>query len=151
VATYLTLYQIGVFRAVWEPFFGSGSERVLHSWVSKLLPVPDASLGASGYLVEILATLWGGTSRWKSQPWAVLVMGLTAGLMAAASAVLVVLQPIAFGAWCTLCLVSAAISLVIVVSAMKETLACLQQIQRSRRSGLSLGDAILGHTGSGPS
>ncbi|MFN8521445.1 MAG: hypothetical protein U0667_19150, partial [Chloroflexota bacterium] len=40
IASYLTLYQAGLIRQVWEPFFGDGSQVVLHSWVSRTLPVP---------------------------------------------------------------------------------------------------------------
>src|SRR5690242_11836835 len=60
IATYLTLYQAGLIRQVWEPFFGDGSEIVLRSWVSTMLPVPDATLGVLAYLVEaVLASLGG--------------------------------------------------------------------------------------------
>ena len=41
IAGYLSLYQLRVISEVWEPFFGSGSEEILTSWVSKLLhPLP---------------------------------------------------------------------------------------------------------------
>jgi hypothetical protein len=33
---------------VWEPFFGNGSRLILTSGVSRILPVPDAALGALG-------------------------------------------------------------------------------------------------------
>ncbi len=144
VASYLALDQLGALNSVWEPFFGSGSERVLHSWFSRLTPLPDAALGAVGYLIELAAILWGGTDRWKSKPWAVLILGLTAGLMALTSVILAMLQPLAFHAWCTLCLVSAAISLMIVGPAMKESLATLQYLRNATRAGLSLRSAILG-------
>lgn len=45
VAGYLALYQWGVVATVWEPFLGNGSQVVLHSFVSRLLPVADAALG----------------------------------------------------------------------------------------------------------
>jgi hypothetical protein len=35
---------------VWEPFFGDGSRTVLTSGISRLLPVPDAALGAFEHL-----------------------------------------------------------------------------------------------------
>jgi hypothetical protein len=41
-----------VFTRVWEPFFGEGSRVILTSSVSRLLPVPDAALGAFGYLLD---------------------------------------------------------------------------------------------------
>ena len=65
IAMYLALYQWGVFATVWEPFFGDGSERILHSSVSRLLPVPDAFLGALGYLLDIVTGAIGGPGRWR--------------------------------------------------------------------------------------
>jgi hypothetical protein len=46
LASYLTAYQFGAIGRVWEPIFGHGSRTVLHSFVSRLLPVPDAAVGA---------------------------------------------------------------------------------------------------------
>src|SRR5688572_17505868 len=54
IALYLGLYQLKVVTTVWEPFFGNGSERVLNSAISKALPVPDALLGAFGYLLDVV-------------------------------------------------------------------------------------------------
>lgn len=62
IAVYLTLYQLGIVPTVWEPFFGEGSRKVLHSPISRLLPIPDASLGAVGYLVE----RWRGRRSWRA-------------------------------------------------------------------------------------
>src|SRR5919202_5302108 len=69
IATYLALYQVGVFSRVWEPFFGNGSRVILHSSVARLLPIPDASLGAIGYLVEAISGAAGGNARWCTWPW----------------------------------------------------------------------------------
>src|SRR4051812_9242679 len=33
IAVYLTLYQTAVIPTVWDPVFGRGSQRVLHSWI----------------------------------------------------------------------------------------------------------------------
>src|SRR5690242_1352099 len=52
IAAYLALYQLGVVARVWEPFFGAGSHTILTSGVSRLLPIPDAALGALGYLLD---------------------------------------------------------------------------------------------------
>lgn len=109
VASYLTLYQLGAFPAVWEPFFGDGSRLLLHSSVASSLPVPDASLGAVGYLAEVLCvTVRSRTGEWVRRVYRVLV-----ALFAVASVVLVALQWGYFHAWCTLCLTSALLSLII--------------------------------------
>ena len=50
IATWLSLFQLGVISTIWEPFFGDGSRTILNSSISHVLPVPDAALGAFGYL-----------------------------------------------------------------------------------------------------
>ena len=50
IAGWLALFQLGALPAIWEPFFGDGSRTILTSGVSRMLPVPDAALGAFGYL-----------------------------------------------------------------------------------------------------
>ena len=57
IATYLALYQWGIVSTVWDPIFGHGSAIILNSSVSRLLPVPDAALGALSYLVDAV-TAW---------------------------------------------------------------------------------------------
>ena len=60
IAGYLAFYQWGIFGTVWEPFFGNGSKNVLNSRLSNVLPVPDAALGALGYLVDAVTGAIGG-------------------------------------------------------------------------------------------
>ena len=57
------LYQWRMFPDVWEPYFGAGSVMILNSWVSKALPVPDASHGALGYLAGPVTGVIGGRAR----------------------------------------------------------------------------------------
>ena len=134
IATYLTLYQAGLLITVWDPFFGEGSRVVLHSGLARLLRVPDASLGAGAYLIEAVSASVGGSARWRSHPWVVLIYGLTAVGLGTLSTVLLILQPVAFGAWCTLCIASAAISINLVGPALEESLAALQYLAQARKS-----------------
>lgn len=135
IATYLTLFQVGVVETVWEPFFGDGSRRVLESDLSRVLPIPDAALGAFGYFVDALAGVIGGTRRWKTMPWIVVVFGLAVGPLGAVSIALVMSQPLVVGAWCTLCLGSAVVSLLMIGPAMDEMLASLQYMKRIHEEG----------------
>ena len=146
IAIYLSLSQLGLLSSVWEPFFGSGSREVLHSGVARLLPIPDALLGAAGYLVEVIAGAVGGRDRWHAMPWLVVVYGLSVAGLGLVSVVLVILQPALFHAWCTLCLASAAISITIIGPAMDEVLASLQFIRREGRRGGSFWGALWGRT-----
>ena len=145
IALYLTLYQVRVFHSVWEPFFGSGSHRILNSEISRVLPIPDAALGALGYLADAVFGLVGSTRRWRTRPWVVLVFGLAVGPLGLVSVLLVVLQPVMLDAWCTLCLATALISVVMIGPAMDEMLASLQYLKRVKKSGLSLWKGFWGY------
>jgi uncharacterized membrane protein len=144
IASYLAAYQLGLLSEVWEPFFGRGSEVVLHSWVSRLLPVADAALGALSYLLDTVTGAIGGRERWRTMPWLVVLFGLLVGPLGAISVVLVILQPVLFDAWCTLCLVTAMISVVMIGPALDEVLASIQHIKRSRALGEGVWPAFWG-------
>jgi uncharacterized membrane protein len=135
LAAYLAAYQLGMVRRVWEPFFGRGSEVVLHSWVSRLLPVSDAALGAIGYLLDAVTGVVGGRERWRTMPWLVVLFGVLVGPLGAVSVILVIVQPVLFDAWCTLCLVTAVISVAMIGPALDEVLASLQHLTRNRALG----------------
>lgn len=138
IATYLALYQLDVIPTVWEPFFGTGSRTILNSKVSHVLPIPDAALGAFGYLLDAVTGLIGGRDRWQKMPWIVVVFGLAVGPLGAISILLVILQPVLFDAFCTLCLASALISVAMIAPAMDEFLASLQHVRREKCRGRSL-------------
>jgi uncharacterized membrane protein len=138
VATYLALYQLGVFAHVWDPFFQS-------SKVLNLLgQFPDAALGVAAYLAEIVLSLIGDEDRWCSAPWTVLALGVVISCGAVVSVLLVVVQPVVVGAWCTLCLISALVSFLIFGWGVKEPLAALQHLRRVRRSGGSVWTGLRG-------
>lgn len=143
-AAYLSLFQLEVLKNVWEPFFGNGSRKILTSSVSNILPVPDAVLGALGYLVDAVTGVIGGKDRWRTMPWIVIIFGLAVGPLGAVSILLVVLQPVMFDAWCTLCLASAVVSVLMIGPAMDEMLASLQFMKRKAVQGDSLWRTFLG-------
>lgn len=136
VATYLSLFQYEVISSVWDPVFGNGSEQVLQSSVSEVipkylgLPITDGALGALSYLLDAIAGIIGGTRRWKTMPWLVVLFGILVGPLGAVSLLLVILQPVVVGAWCTLCLASAVISVAMIGPTMDEVLASLQHLKR---------------------
>ena len=113
IACYLTAFQVGLVAAPWDPIFGaSSSERVLRSSLSRALPMPDASMGAIGYLVEIVLVAIGGADRWRVHPRIVLAYGVVVVGMALISLGLVIAQAFVLHAGCALCLTSALISFV---------------------------------------
>lgn len=144
IAVYLTLYQLNVLSTVWEPFFGNGSRKILHSSIASILPVPDAALGAFGYLLDVVTGVIGGENRWKTMPWVVILFGVAVGPLGLVSILLVISQPVFLHAWCTLCLVSAVISVVMISPAMDELLASLQYLQRVKRKERSVWKAFWG-------
>ena len=144
IASYLALYQLRIFSNVWEPFFGEGSRIILNSSVSRILPIPDAALGAFGYLLDAITGIIGGRARWRRIPWIVIVFGVAVGPLGIVSVLLVILQPVLFDAWCTLCLASALISVLMIGPAADEVLASLQYLKRERLKGRSLWRAFWG-------
>ncbi|MGD9689876.1 MAG: vitamin K epoxide reductase family protein [Phycisphaerales bacterium] len=131
IASYLALYQYRVVGTVWEPLFGEGSRTVLNSKLSRVLPVSDAALGAAGYLADAVTGLIGGVRRWRTLPWLVILFGVFVGPLGAVSIGLVIAQPVLYDSWCTLCLVTAVISVLMIGPAMDEVLASLQHIRRA--------------------
>jgi hypothetical protein len=117
VSAYLTLYQVDVLPGVWDPFFQSTK-------VLEYLGIPDAALGALAYGAEIILSLIGGSRKWRTMPWTV--------------------QAFLVGAWCTLCLVSAAISIAIFILGFREPLAGLHYLAWVRGSGGSAWRALWG-------
>jgi uncharacterized membrane protein len=144
IAGYLTLFQLGLVAEVWEPLFGDGSRVVLTSSVSRVLPIPDAALGAFGYLLDAVTGLVGGRARWRTWPWMVILFGLAVGPLGAVSVLLVILQPMLLESWCTLCLASAVVSLAMIGPALDEVLASLQHLARVRAAGQSVWSAFWG-------
>lgn len=142
VALYLTLYQWRAWSNVWDPFFDSRTVLDLTS------PVPDALAGVLAYGTEIVLLALGGRDRWRSLPWVCLVLGAVLTMGAVVSIGLIVVQPTVAGTWCTLCLVSAALSLALFALGIGEVRAAWQHVSRARSQGIALGDAVWGRAAS---
>lgn len=134
IATYMSLYQWRLISDVWDPVFGAQSRHVLDSDVSDAMRrwflLPDALLGALAYFGDAIFGLAGSTRRWQYRPWLVVVFGIDVIPLGIVSAVLVVLQGTVVGAWCFLCLVTAALSLLLVALAYDEVWSSLLYVAR---------------------
>jgi hypothetical protein len=137
VALYLTLYQWGAWP-VWDPFFAA--EKVLD--LTK--PVPDALAGVAAYGSELLLLALGGEDRWQRLPWACLALGAVLATGAVVSIALIVLQPALTGTFCTLCLVSAVLSLARFALGIGEARAAWRHVRDELARGTALGDAVWG-------
>ncbi len=134
---YLAAFQLGYIDQIWEPFFGDGTVSVLTSAVSKSFPISDAGLGATAYTIELLMALMGGVTRWRTMPWMVTFFFILVVPLGVTSIVLVILQPVAVGSWCTICLLTALIMLIMIPYTVDEVVAMVQFMKRSARQGKS--------------
>jgi hypothetical protein len=106
--------------------------------------VPDAALGALGYLVDAITGAVGGRPRWRTIAGFVVNFWLGKGPVGVVCVMLVIIQPVLFDSWCTLCLASGVVSVVMIGPAMDETLASLQHLKRVRERGESTWQAFWG-------
>lgn len=144
-SVYLTLNQVGLIPPVWDPFFGSASsEAVLHSVIEKYILIPDSALGILGYLADIALDSLGDRARWRSMPVATLAFCATLAALGFVSMILVITQGVVVRHWCTLCLVSAAVSFIALAWGFGESLAALQHLRREVAAGHSFWRAFWG-------
>jgi uncharacterized membrane protein len=134
----MTAFQLGHVASLTDPFFGLGTQRVLTSDVSRAFPIPDAGLGAVAYAVEFLMGFMGDKRRWRTMPWMVTFFGILVVPLGVVSITLIVLQPVAVGAWCTPCLVAATAMLVMIPLTLDEVVAMIQFLVQARREGQPL-------------
>ncbi|MDF1499711.1 MAG: vitamin K epoxide reductase family protein [Anaerolineales bacterium] len=138
LARYMTAFQLGHISWVWDPIFGNGTVLVLGSELSKSFPISDAGLGAFTYLVELLSGFMGDPRRWRTMPWMVALFGFMVVPLGIVSVVLIMLQPVVVGSWCTACLLSALFMLIMVALSLDEVIAMLQFLVQTRRAGKSV-------------
>lgn len=138
LSRHLAAYQLGYIPSVWDPIFGDGTARVLDSDVSLAWPISDAGLGVVAYAIEALMGYMGGPARWRTMPWMVTFFGILVVPLGAVSIFLIIMQPVAVGEWCTLCLATAVGMLIMIPLALDEVVAMGQFLVQSRREGKSL-------------
>lgn len=138
MSRYMSAYQLGHITWAWDPFFGGGTVQVLTSSVSQAFPVSDAGLGAFTYFIEILSGFMGDPRRWRTMPWMVALFGIVVVPLGVISVVLIILQPVVVGAWCTFCLLSALFMLLMVALSLDEVIAMLLFMWQSHKAGKSL-------------
>lgn len=149
-ARYLTAFQLGYINIAWDPFFCAGTENVLTSEVSKAWPISDAGLGTIAYTLEALMGYMGGTDRWRTMPWMVALFGILVIPLGAVSIFLVIMQPVAVGEWCSICLATAIAMLIMIPLTVDEVVAMTQFLIDKKKEGkpfwrtFFMGDTIEG-------
>lgn len=132
ISRYLAAYQLGYIDHVWDPFFGSGTLKVITSPLSKSFPISDAGLGAVAYSLETILALKGGPSRWRTMPWMVVFFAILVIPLGFASTLLIMLQPIVVGFWCGLCLIAAFCMLIMMALSIDEAAAVIQFLKHTK-------------------
>jgi uncharacterized membrane protein len=142
ISGYLALYQWRLIDHAWDPIFGEGTQNVLDSTVAgsmdRWIGIPDAALGAFAYLGDAVLGLAGSTRRWQYRPWLVVLFGIDVIPLGIVSSVLVALQGTVVGSWCSLCLITAVISLILAYWAYDEVLVSLKYLLRVWRKSHAL-------------
>ena len=131
----MTAFQLGHVATLTDPFFGMGTEHVLKSDVSRAFPIPDAGLGALAYMIEFLMGFMGDKRRWRTMPWMVTFFGILVVPLGVVSVLLIILQPLAVGSWCTPCLIAAVAMLIMIALTLDEVVAMGQFLVQARREG----------------
>lgn len=125
IALYLGLVQWGLFSA-WDPIFGEGTKNVLTSSLShdftRWIRIPDAMLGFFAYLSDAVFALAGSERRWQDRPWLVILFGIDVIPLGLVSITLVILQGLVVKSWCFLCLITATISVILILLAYDEVI-----------------------------
>lgn len=135
ISRYLAAYQFHYIPDAWDPFFGESTKKVLTSEVSQMWPISDAGLGAAAYTFEMLMDWMGAVTRWRTMPWMVTFFFILVVPLGLTHIVLVILQPVAVGHWCTLCLAAASIMLIMIPLTVDEVFAMAQFLKRSVQQG----------------
>jgi len=123
ISRYLAAHQLGYIQHAWDPFFGNGTDKVTSSIVSRSFPISDAGFGSVAYILEVLTGFMGDRARWRTAPFVAVMFAVLVIPLGVTSIVLVVMQPVVVGAWCGLCLISAAALLMSVPLAVHEAVA----------------------------
>ena len=142
LARYLTSYQLGYTKSVWDPFFQNGSLQVLTSSIARIIPISNAGLGSLCYSLILLLGVQGNAQRWRSMPWGVILYGLLVIPTGLLSIFLIILQPVLIDAWCGICLIIAFLMLVMIMISITEVVATLHLLWRYKKNPLLLMDVL---------
>jgi nucleoside-diphosphate-sugar epimerase len=133
LARHMAAYQLGHIETIWDPFFGDGTATVITSEVSKAIPVADAGLGASAYMLEALMGIMGDRRRWRTMPWMVFAFFVLVVPLGFVSILFIIIQPIVIGTWCSLCLLAALFMVIMIPYSLDEIVASGQFMRESLR------------------
>lgn len=103
--------------------------------MSHSLFISDAGMGTMAYTFEFLMGFMGSPSRWRTMPWMVAFFGILVIPLGLVHIFLVISQPLIVGAWCTFCIVAAAIMLPMIPLEVDEVIAMGQHMKQATKNG----------------
>jgi len=130
---YMAAFQLGYIHHIWDPFFNEGTLHVITSDISKSFPVSDAGLGSVCYTLEFLLGWQGSSQRWYQMPWLVFAFAFLVIPVGIVSITLIILQPVAVGAWCSWCLATASCMLLMIILTAGELAGAAQFLAEVRQ------------------
>ena len=77
----------------------------------------------------------GDKARWRTMPWMVTFFGILVVPLGVVSITLIILQPLAVGAWCTPCLIAAAAMVLMIALTLDEVVAMCQFLVQASHEG----------------
>ena len=109
--------------------------KVLNSNMSHSFPISDAALGSLAYTFEFLMGFMGSPTRWRTMPWMVTFFGILVIPLGFVSIFSGDLAAACGGAWCSICLLTAAIMLPMIPLEVDEVIAMGQHMVQRNRKG----------------
>lgn len=138
ITRFLAAYQLGFIANVGDPFFSGGTMSVLGTEGSHVL----APLAAMIFTFQMLVACKGGSRRWHTMPWIVLLYGVFVLFFGLIGSFMILIQPITHGFWCFWCLVTCAFMLVMMALAIDEVVATTQLLLQATKEGKALWPVI---------
>jgi uncharacterized membrane protein len=106
--TAVTLLQTGIVKHLPDPPVGNfDSDKVNSSDTAYRFGVPDGSISLASLAANITIAAFGGTDRWRTQPWVPLAAAGKAIIEAAAASWYFYQMPAKEKAWCGYCVLGA--------------------------------------------
>ena len=118
-----------------------GWRRNPSAWRERRWPLALAVIGLLAALytglsqVGVIHAMWdpffgsiGGEQRWRRLPWAALIFGAVITALFLVGLTLTILQATVIGHWCTICLLSATVSLLVFALGISEPIASLRYL-----------------------
>ncbi len=128
IARYLAAYHYTYINTLPDPLFGDTAAHSVSAY---------AAIGASLYTILTMVGCKGGSRRWHTMPWMVLLFGALVVGGGVISSLCVLFQPLTEGSWSSWGILEAVVVLLMIAFAMDEVMATLQFLIQAKKDGKS--------------